>query len=121
MTSASEPQPKAQAVVTVLYYLTSAFFFVYLFRYYITTAGGEVLLAFVLVPVTFVIHTLDSLRKNDFFFDFKNFKPPLVVNYILAAVFCLLCIVISVYMYAEVEALGPYRAGFWNPMDMLLG
>ena len=121
MTSASEPQPKAQAVVTVLYYLTSAFFFVYLFRYYITTAGGEVLLAFVLVPVTFVIHTLDSLRKNDFFFDFKNFKPPLVVNYILAAVFCLLCIVISVYMYVEFEALGTDRAGFWNPTDMWLG
>jgi len=58
MTNGSTPGPRAYAVINTLYYLLSAAFFAYLFNYYITTAGGEVLLAFVLVPVTYVIHTL---------------------------------------------------------------
>ena len=67
MSNVSVPGPKAQTVITIFYYLLAAAFFVHLFNYYLTSAGGEVLLAFVLVPITFVIHTLDSLRKGDFY------------------------------------------------------
>lgn len=116
MTNASLPGPKAQAVISTLYYLLSAAFFAYLFRYYITTAGGEVLLAFVLVPVTYVIHTLDSLRKGDFYI-----KLPLIANYGIAAVYSALCFTISTYMFVEFEELGTVRAGFWNSTDMWLG
>ncbi|MCH7476906.1 MAG: TRAP transporter permease [SAR324 cluster bacterium] len=116
MTNGSTPGPRAYAVINTLYYLLSAAFFGYLFNYYITTAGGEVLLAFVLVPVTYVIHTLDSLRKGDFYP-----RLPLSLNYLIAAGYSILCFTISIYMFVEFEELGTVRAGFWNPTDMWLG
>ena len=116
MTNGSTPGPRAYAVINTLYYLLSAAFFFYLFNYYITTAGGEVLLAFVLVPVTYVIHTLDSLRKGDFY---PRLLPSL--NYLIAAAYSILCFTISIYMFSEFEELGTVRAGFWNPTDMWLG
>lgn len=116
MTNGSTPGPRAYAVINTLYYLLSAAFFVYLFNYYVTTAGGEVLLAFVLVPVTYVIHTLDSLRKGDFY---PRLPPGL--NYLIAAAYSILCFTISIYMFSEFEELGTVRAGFWNPTDMWLG
>ncbi|MCZ6533235.1 MAG: TRAP transporter fused permease subunit [SAR324 cluster bacterium] len=116
MTNASVPGPRAYAVINTLYYLLSAAFFAYLFNYYITTAGGEVLLAFVLVPITYVIYTLDALRKWDFY---PRLLP--ILNYLIAAVYSILCFTISVYMFMEFEELGTVRAGFWNSTDMWLG
>ena len=57
---------RSKGVLDWAYYLTAVFFFVYLFVYYATSQGGPALLAFALVPVTYILYTLDALRKNEF-------------------------------------------------------
>jgi len=99
-----------------LYYLTAAFFFVYLFTYYWTSEGGPVLLAFVLVPVTFVLYTLEALRKNALY----PRLPPLA-NTIIGAIYIGISIVVAVYMFVEYEDIGTVRAGIWNATDLTMG
>jgi TRAP transporter 4TM/12TM fusion protein len=99
-----------------LYYLTAVFFFGYLFVYYWTSAGGPVLLAVTLVPVTFVLYTLDSLRKGDFYP-----RLPAAANYAIAAAYIVVSIAISVYMHKEYYAIGTVRAGIWNTNDLIMG
>ena len=65
-----------------LYYATAIFFFVFLFGYYWTGLGGPVILAVTLVPVTFILHTLESLRQNDFYP-----RLPRAAQYAIAAVY----------------------------------
>ena len=103
-------------VVQVLYLATAVAFFVWLLWYYLTTAGGPTLLAFTLVPVTFVLFTLDALRKDELY---PSLGP--VPNYLIAAVYCAISITVSVYMFVEFEALGTVRAGIWDPSDLWLG
>ena len=103
-------------VVQVLYLATAIVFFAWLLYYYLTTAGGPTLLAFTLVPITFVLFTLDALRKDELY---PTLGP--VPNYCIAAVYCTISISVSVYMYVEFEALGTVRAGIWDPSDLLLG
>ena len=103
-------------VVHVLYLVTAAAFFLYLLNYYLTTLGGPTLLAFTLVPITFVLFTLDALRKDELY---PSLGP--VPNYIIAAVYCAFSITVSVYMFVEFDALGTVRAGIWDPSDLWLG
>ena len=107
---------RSRTVVNVLYLATAIVFFVWLLCYYLTTAGGPTLLAFTLVPVTFVLFTLDALRKDALY---PSLGP--VPNYCIAAVYCAISIVVSVYMFVEFEAIGTVRAGFWDPSDLWLG
>ena len=103
-------------VVEVLYLATAIVFLAWLLYYYLTTAGGPTLLAFTLVPITFVLFTLDALRKDELY---PSLGP--ILNYIITAVYCALSITVSVYMFVEFEALGTVRAGFWDPLDLWLG
>jgi TRAP transporter 4TM/12TM fusion protein len=103
-------------VVEWLYYLTAVFFFVYLFTYYWTSAGGPVLLASTLVPVTFVLFTLEALRKNEFYP-----RLPAIANYAIAAIYIVMSIVVAVYLHTEYYAIGTVRAGFWNRTDLVMG
>jgi TRAP-type uncharacterized transport system fused permease subunit len=98
------------------YYLTAVFFLVYLFFYYWTTEGGPVLLAFALVPVAFIIHTLEALRKNEFYP-----RLPAAANYAIGAVYIVICVTVAVYMVLEEEAIGTVRAGIWNAPDLTFG
>ena len=102
--------------VHVLYLVTAVAFFAYLLYYYLTTAGGPTLLAFTLVPITFVLFTLDALRKDELY---PTLGP--LPNYLIAAVYCAISIAVSVYMFVEFEALGTVRAGIWDPTDLWLG
>jgi len=98
------------------YYLTAVFFFVYLFVYYWTSEGGPVLLAFALVPVTFILFTLEELRKNEFYP-----RLPAVANYAIAAVYIVISIAVAMYMFVEYEQIGTVRAGIWNATDLTMG
>ena len=113
--SADAPRP-GRPVVQVLYLATAVAFFAWLLWYYLTTAGGPTLLAFTLVPITFVLFTLDALRKDELY---PSLGP--VPNYIIAAVYCGFSITVSVYMFVEFEALGTVRAGIWDPSDLWIG
>ena len=116
MTASVAPAPRARAAIDGLYYLTAVFFFVYLFVYYWTGAGGPVLLAITLVPVTFILFTLDELRKNEFYP-----RLPALANYVIAAAYIVISIAVAVYMYVEYEAIGTVRAGIWSTADLTMG
>ena len=108
--------PRSRATVEVLYYIVAIAFFAWLLYYYLTTIGGPTLLAFTMVPVTFVLFTLNALRKDEFY---PSLGP--LPNYCIAAAYCAISLTVSVYMFVEFEAIGTVRAGIWDPSDLWLG
>ncbi|MBI4081998.1 MAG: TRAP transporter permease [Candidatus Lambdaproteobacteria bacterium] len=116
MSQASAVHPRLRAVVDVAYYLVAIGFFAQLLIYYVYTTGGPVLLAFTVVPVTFVLFVLDALRKEEFY-------PRLGVaaNHVIALVYVAGCAFVSVYLYREFEAVGTVRAGVWSRADLFAG
>ena len=116
MTDSAAPSSRPRVVVDRLYYLTGIFFFVYLFVYYWTSAGGPSLLAITLVPVTFILFTLDELRKNEFYP-----RLPPAANYIIAAAYIIISIAVAVYMHVEYFEIGTVRAGIYSTADLAMG
>jgi TRAP transporter 4TM/12TM fusion protein len=110
------PSTKSRLVLDTLYYATAVYFFVHLFFYYWTSLGGPLLLATTLVPVSFILFTLNLLRENDL-----HPRLPPFANYVIAAIYIVISIVVAVYMHVENYALGTERAGMWNGPDMTLG
>jgi len=102
--------------IRVLFYLCALFFSVYLFRYYLTGAGGPTYLAVILVPVAFILFTLDGLRRNDLYP-----RLGLTLNYIIGGVYIALCIVSLFYIGIEFEEIGTVRAGIWSTTDLVVG
>jgi TRAP transporter 4TM/12TM fusion protein len=116
MTAPTAPSSRPRLVVGWLYYLTAVFFFVYLFTYYWTSAGGPTLLAITLVPVTFILFTLDELHKNELYP-----RLPAIANYVIATVYVVISIAVAVYMFVEYEDIGTVRAGIWSKTDLTMG
>jgi TRAP-type uncharacterized transport system fused permease subunit len=115
MTSNAIPGPWPR-VLQWLYYATAVFFFVYLFAYYWTSEGGPVLLAFTLVPVTYILFVLEALRTNGLYP-----KLPLVANYAVGGLYIVLSVIVAVYMHTEYYDIGTVRAGVWNAADITIG
>lgn len=101
---------------TVIFFLFAFCFFVYLLRYYLTGAGGPTLLAVTLVPMTFILYTLDALRRGDLY-------PKLgrAANYILAVVYIGLSVLVAVYFNLEFIDVRTVRLGNWNQTDLIVG
>jgi TRAP transporter 4TM/12TM fusion protein len=110
------PAPRARAVANALYYLTAVFFFLYLFVYYWTSEGGPALLALTLVPVTFILFTLDELRKGEFYP-----QLPAVASCVIGAIYVVISAAVAVYMFVEYEEIGTVRAGTWSAADLTMG
>jgi TRAP transporter 4TM/12TM fusion protein len=113
-TPAAAPRP--HRALEWAYTLAAVFFFAYLFVYYWTGEGGPVLLAITLVPVTFILFTLDELRKNEFYP-----RLPALANYAIAILYIALSIAVAVYMFVEYEEIGTVRAGIWSTTDFVMG
>ncbi len=116
MTAPAAPVPRPHPVVGWAYYLTAVFFFVYLFVYYWTSEGGPTLLAITLVPVTFILYTLEGLRQDEFYP-----RLPPVVRHVIAAVYVAASIAVAVYMHVEYVEIGTVRAGIWSTADLTMG
>lgn len=104
------------AWVRVLFLLVAGFFSIYLLRYYLTGVGGPTLLAVTLVPVAFILFTLDSLRRNDLY---PRLGP--TGNYAVAAAYVAVALLALVYMLREFEEVGTVRAGIWSWADLAVG
>jgi len=104
------------SIIRILFSLTAIYFFVHLFRYYLTGAGGPTYLAVILLPVAFILYTLDCLRRNEFY---PRLGP--TANYMLGGVYIALCFVSILYIGIEFEEIGTVRAGVWNSTDMVVG
>jgi TRAP transporter 4TM/12TM fusion protein len=107
---------RSRVILDVIYYAAAIFFFVYLFAYFWTSLGGPTLLAMTLVPVTYVLFVLNSLRQNDLYPGL-----PLAANYAIAAILVGCALVVSVYMNSEYYELGTARAGAWDTSDLVVG
>jgi TRAP transporter 4TM/12TM fusion protein len=107
---------RPRVAVEWLYYLTAIFFFVYLFVYYWTSEGGPTLLAITLVPVTFVLFTLDELRRGELYP-----RLPAAASYALGGVYVAISIAVAVYMHTEYFEIGTVRAGIWSTTDLTMG
>jgi TRAP transporter 4TM/12TM fusion protein len=117
MTDAAAPVTRPRLVVVEwLYFATALFFFVYLFVYYWTSEGGPALLAFALVPVAFVVYTLEALRTNEFYP-----RLPGAANFAIAAAYIAISVAVAIYMVVEYEEIGTVRAGTWNTADITMG
>ncbi len=116
MSDTTAPASRPSRVLDWAYYLTAVFFFLYLFGYYMTSEGGPTLLAFALIPVTFILYTLDALRKNELYP-----RLPAVANYLIAVAYIVVSIVVAVYMVVDYDEIGTVRAGFWNATDITMG
>jgi TRAP transporter 4TM/12TM fusion protein len=116
MSDTAAPASRSKRVLDWAYYLTAVFFFVYLFVYYLTSEGGPALLAFALIPVTFILYTLEALRKNEFYP-----RLPAVANYLIAAAYAVVSIVVAAYMFVDYDEIGTVRAGIWNATDITMG
>jgi TRAP transporter 4TM/12TM fusion protein len=116
MTESTAPAKRPHAAVNALYYLVAVFFFVYLFVYYWTAEGGPSLLALVLVPVTFILMTLDDLRKHDLYP-----RLPSIASNLVGAVYIAVSAAVAVYMFVEYEEIGTVRAGMWSAPDLTMG
>jgi TRAP transporter 4TM/12TM fusion protein len=116
MTDTPASLTRPRLAVHRLYYLTAIFLFLWLFVYYWTGEGGPTLLAFAMVPVTFILYTLEALRTNEFYP-----RLPPTANYIIATIYIAMSIVVAVYMVVEYDEIGTVRAGFWNATDITMG
>jgi TRAP transporter 4TM/12TM fusion protein len=116
MTAEDRPRSRPRRVVELLYLLVALYFVVELFRYYLTGSGGPTLLAVTLVPITFVLFTLDALRKDELY---PRLGP--AANYAIAAAYVAVAVAVAVYMHVEFIAIGTVRAGFWSATDLALG
>ncbi|MCC7487133.1 MAG: TRAP transporter permease [Burkholderiales bacterium] len=107
---------RARAAANVLYFVTAVFFFGYLFFYYWTSEGGPARLALALVPVSFILFTLDELRKGELY----PGLPP-AASFVTGAAYVLAAAVVAVYMFVEYVEIGTVRAGIWNAADLAIG
>jgi TRAP transporter 4TM/12TM fusion protein len=114
MTDAT-PQYRPYAL-DFLYYCCAIVFSVYMFYYYWTSAGGPMLLAMTMVPITFVLFTMQSLRQNELY----PTLPP-AANYVIAAAYCLFALYCAYYMNTNYMALGEERNGAYDTQDIVVG
>ena len=99
-----------------IFYAVSISLFLVIFWYYWTGIGGPTLLAMTLIPVVYVMFTLQALRDNDLY----PALPP-AANYVIAFAYCAFSFYCAYYMNTEYMALGLERAGAWNTADMIMG
>jgi TRAP transporter 4TM/12TM fusion protein len=99
-----------------LYYTVSIAFFAYMLYYYWTGNDGPVVLAMGMIPTTFVLFTLQGLRRNDLYPGL-----PMSVNYAIGTAYCLFALYCAYYMHTNYVALGEERSGMWNAADLTIG
>ena len=107
---------RVRAIAQGLYYFASVFFFCWLAVYYWTGAGGPTLLAMTLVPVTFILFTLDELRSGG---PYAGLPP--ILNHLLGVLYIAVSAAVAVYMHTEYFEIGTVRAGFWSTTDIAMG
>jgi TRAP transporter 4TM/12TM fusion protein len=110
------PRRRPPLALDCLYYAIAIGFTIYMFYYYWTGTGGETLLAMQVIPIVYVLFTLQQLRENDLYP-----KLPLAANYAIAAAFCLFSVYCSYYMSTNYISLGTERSGMWDMQDLVVG
>jgi TRAP transporter 4TM/12TM fusion protein len=112
----TDTKPQDRPALDVIYYTSAIVFSLYLFYYYWTSAGGPMVLAMTLIPIIYVLFTLQAVRHNDFYP-----KLPLSLNYVIALAYCLFSLYCAYYMNTNYMSLGEERNGAYNLQDIVVG
>ena len=101
---------------TAAFYAVALFFVIYLLRYYATGAGGPTMLAVAMVPVAYIVATLDDIRRGVLY---PRLSPlaMAVVGFGLVGI----AAVAGGYLFAEFEAIRFSRLGRWTTWDLVAG
>ncbi|MBA7531242.1 hypothetical protein ES705_23453 [subsurface metagenome] len=107
---------KNNNLISIIFYGFAIFFLIYIFRYYLTGSGGPTLLAVLLVPVAYILVTLNSMRKNEFY-------PGLDkrIRHLLGGTYIILSLISAIYITMEFDAITFIRLGIWNTKDIVIG
>jgi TRAP transporter 4TM/12TM fusion protein len=100
----------------IVFYTVSIAFLTYMLWYYWTGLGGPTLLAMTAIPLTYILFTLQALRKNDLYP-----RLPVAANYLIAFAYCAFSLACAYYMNTNYVALGTVRAGFYDTTDLVMG
>lgn len=100
----------------ILFYLFCIGFFAYLFRYYLTGAGGPSLLAVTMVPVTLCVAILNDLRKQRLYPGLGAALP-----WAFALLYIGFSLYASYYLRTEFDNIRIYRIAMWNTHDLIVG
>ena len=112
----STSQHRSPLALDCLYYTIAIGFSIYMLYYYWTGNDGPVVLAMGMIPMTFVLFTLQGLRQNDLYPTL-----PMSVNYLIGTAYCLFSAYCAYYMHTNYVSLGEERSGMWNTQDLILG
>jgi TRAP transporter 4TM/12TM fusion protein len=110
------PRQRPHVLLSVIHYGAGLAFLGYMLDYYWTGFGGPTLLAMTMVPVTYILFTLQALRQDALYP-----RLPLAANYLIAAGFCAFSLYCAWYMNSNYIALGTERAGMWDTADLVVG
>jgi TRAP transporter 4TM/12TM fusion protein len=110
------PRHQPPLALDITYYASAIAFSVYMIYYYWTSAGGPMVLAVTMVPLVFVLFTMQALRQDEFYP-----KLPVIANYVIAAAYCAFALYCAYYMKVNYRALGEERAGAFDPQDIVVG
>jgi TRAP transporter 4TM/12TM fusion protein len=116
MTNTASRGQNPPFALDLVYYAASIAFFAFMLYYYWTGLGGPTLLAMTTIPITYVLFTLQALRKNELY----PTLPP-AANYAITLVYCAFSLTCAYYMNTNYVALGTDRAGSWDTTDLIMG
>ena len=114
--AATAPQSRPPLALDIVYYISGIGFTIYMFYYYWTAAGGPMVLAMTMVPIIYVLFTLQALRNGEFYP-----RLPTNVNYVIALAYCLFSLYCAYYMNTNYMALGEERSGNYDLQDLIVG
>jgi len=114
--AATAPQSRPPLALDIIYYVSGVSFTLYMFYYYWTAAGGPMVLAMTMVPIIYVLFTLQALRNGEFYP-----RLPTNVNYVIALAYCLFSLYCAYYMNTNYMALGEERSGNYDLQDLIVG
>ncbi|MDV6013837.1 TRAP transporter fused permease subunit [Haloechinothrix sp. LS1_15] len=114
--SATAPPRWLERAASVGFFVVATGFTLYLLQYYATAAGGPVRLAVALVPVAYIIVTLDDLRHGALYP-----RLPPAAQAALAVVLTGVAAAACLYLHREFDAIREVRVGFWNTADLVAG
>ncbi|MEB3779424.1 MAG: TRAP transporter fused permease subunit [Desulfurococcales archaeon] len=109
-------QNNSKITIERIYLILSIIFFLYLIYYYYTGAGGPLRLAVIMVPFSFILYTLDSMRSGLLY-------PRLSrqLNYIIIIIYASLALASASYITMEFNELIGVRLGSYNLYDVIFG
>ena len=113
----SESLAGVRKYIFPIYLIFTGIYLAISLHYFVTGLGGAMLLAVTLVPLAFVLWVLNSFVTGQLPYPRLGLK----LNLLIAFIYIAICIVTTIYLRVEFEALIYDRAGFFNTTDKIIG